>query len=262
MLVDINSYVGHWPFLQLQYNTCKGMLDRMNRFGVDVSVISNLNGIFYKNTQSANAELHAELNSNKVFRDRFVPFAVVNPTYAGWRTDLQISLDKLGMKGVRIYPEYHDYELGDPACIEMVKRVRDRGLPIALSLRMVDQRQRSWMDITEEWSLSDIMPIIRDVPDAKYMILNVANGSGLNPADTAILQKADLLLDTSGRALNNLGDLLRRYGKEKFAFGTHAPILDYLTGMLRIEAMREMEADNETKELLRSKNARRFLELS
>jgi hypothetical protein len=127
---------------------------------------------------------------------------------------------------------------------------------------MVDQRQRSWIDITREWSLSDVVPIIREVPDAKYMILNVANGVGLNPADTAILQKADVLMDTSGRSLGNLSDLLRRYGKEKFAFGTHAPILDYLTGMLRIEAMRDDEADNETKELIRSRNAKRFLDLS
>ena len=49
MLLDINAYVGHWPFKQLQHNTCSNLLDRMNRFGVDVSVISNLNGIFYKN---------------------------------------------------------------------------------------------------------------------------------------------------------------------------------------------------------------------
>lgn len=51
MLLDINAYVGHWPFKQLQYNTCSKLLDRMNKFGVAVSVISNLNGIFYKNTQ-------------------------------------------------------------------------------------------------------------------------------------------------------------------------------------------------------------------
>ena len=61
----------------------------MNRFGVDMSVISNLNGIFYKNTQSANEELYNEVRSDKNFRDRFIPFAVINPIYAGWRDDLE-----------------------------------------------------------------------------------------------------------------------------------------------------------------------------
>ncbi|HEY8657845.1 MAG TPA: amidohydrolase, partial [Hanamia sp.] len=59
----------------------------------------------------------------------------------------------------------------------------------------------------------------------------------------------------------DLGSLLRTYGKEKFAFGTHSPILDYLTGQLRVEALRESEADAATKELLRSGNAKRMLKL-
>ena len=262
MLVDINAYVGHWPFLQLQYNHCKGLLDRMNRFGVDVSVVSNLNGVFYKNTQSANQELYHELKSDRAFSDRFVPFAVINPIYAGWKDDLETSVKTLGMKGVRLYPKYHDYSLNDPACIELVKRVRDLEVPVALSLRMVDNRQRSWMDIETEWALKDIMPLVQAVPDAKYMILNVANSTNLSADETSLLQKSDVLMDTSGRALTNLSGLLDKYGKEKFAFGTHAPILDYLTGLLRIESMRDNEADGETKELLRAGNARKFLGLS
>lgn len=262
MLVDINAYVGHWPFLQLQYNHCKGLLERMDRFGVDVSVVSNLNGAFYKNTQSANQELYLELKSNRKFNDRFVSFAVINPIYAGWKDDLETSVKTFGMKGVRLYPKYHDYSLTDPVCIELVKRARDLGVPVALSLRMVDNRQRSWMDIEKEWALKDIMPLVKAVPDAKYMILNVANSTNLSVEETSLVQKADLLMDTSGRALTNLSGLIEKYGKDKFAFGTHAPILDYLTGLLRIESMRDNEADGRTKELLRAGNAKTFLNLS
>ena len=57
MLLDINAHIGHWPFKQFKYNTCSTLLDQMNRFGVKTSVISNLNGVFYKDTQSAYEEL-------------------------------------------------------------------------------------------------------------------------------------------------------------------------------------------------------------
>lgn len=268
MLIDINAYVGHWPFQQLKYNTCEALLARMNKFGVDVSVISNLNGIFYKNTQSANEELYEELKSNKNFNKRFIPFAVINPIYAGWRDDLELSITKMGMKGVRIYPKYHDFEITDPSCIELVKRVRDHGLPVAFNLRMVDSRQRSWMDIdyvvgTEkrEWTLKNILPIIKEVPDAKYMILNFSNAAALTEEDMKLIKNAELLFDTSGRNITNMAESLNTYGKDKFAFGTHSPILDYLTGRLRIESMRENEADEKTKELVRSGNAKRVLGL-
>ena len=276
MLLDINAYVGHWPFKQLQYNTCSKLLDRMNRYGVDVSVISNLNGIFYKNTQSANEELNDEINSDRRFRDRFIPFAIINPIYAGWRDDFKTCTEKMGMKGLRLFPQYHDYEITDPSLIELVKMSRDRGLPVAFDIRMVDSRQRSWMDIpkfnpatdykvdviTKEWSLKNIVPIVKEVPDARYIIVNLANSIDLNVEEMELIKKADILFDTSGRAIrgdNTLSELLKKYGTDRFAYGSHSPILDYLSGRLRIESLSEAEADAVTKELLRSGNAKRIL---
>jgi predicted TIM-barrel fold metal-dependent hydrolase len=259
MLLDINASVGHWPFQHYDYNDCKSLFARMNRFGVDISVISNLHGIFYKNTQSANEELNAELNSDSRFRDKFIPFAVINPIYAGWQNDFDVCVTRFGMKGVRLYPLYHDYDLSDPSCIELVKMARDRNVPVALTCRLVDSRARSWMDIQTEWSLKDIMPIVRAVPDARYMILNAANSMDLEEDDFALLMKTSVLIDTSGRSLSNPGELIKKFGKDKFAFGTHSPILDYLTGRLRIESLRESEADEATKEMIRSGNARKML---
>ncbi len=268
MLIDINAYTGHWPFMQLKYNTCDALHERMNKFGVDISVISNLNGIFYKNTQSANEELFEEIRSKAKFRDRFIPFAVINPIYAGWRDDLDVCISKYGFKGVRIYPKYHDFEIIDPACIELVKRVRDFGLPVAFNFRMVDSRQRSWIDISNlkdnvirEWNLKNILPIIKAVPDAKYMILNFANAAALNAEELALIKNTNLIFDTSGRTITNMSDFLKIYGYDKFAFGTHSPILDYLTGLLRIESLSPGEADDTIKEMLRSGNAKNILSI-
>lgn len=259
MLIDINANIGHWPFNQTNCNTCKALLERMNKYDVDISVISNMNGIFYKDTQAANEELYEEIMSERKFHDRFIPFAIINPIYAGWKNDLNICSTKMGMRGIRLYPLYHDYELTDTPCIELVKGARDRGLIVAFTLRIVDSRLRSWMDINKEWNLKDVIPIVKEVPDAKYFILNAATNVQLNQVDTDLFRKSDIMIDTSGKAISNLGNLLNRYGKEKFAFGTHSPILDYMTGMLRIEALRESEADEQTKKLLRSGNAKRIL---
>lgn len=266
MWIDINASVGHWPFRKVHYNTCSLLMERMNRFKVDISVISNLNGIFYKNTQSANEELYEELRSKRPFSDRFVPFAVINPIYAGWRNDLDNCIKNMGMKGVRMYPKYHDYEITDPAAIELVKRVRDYGLPVAFTFRMEDGRERSWMDLNyvggtarPEWNLKNILPIIRAVPDATFLVLNYANVAALNDEENELLSTSKVLFDTSGRSITNMKDYLDKHGKENFAFGTHSPILDYLTGMLRIESLRPDEADAATMEMLRSGNARRIL---
>jgi predicted TIM-barrel fold metal-dependent hydrolase len=259
MLIDINANVGHWPFRQTGFNTCEALLERMNQFGVDISVVSNMNGIFYKNTQAANEELYEEVNTEQRFRDRFMPFAIINPIYGGWQQDLEICASEMGMKGIRLYPKYHDYELTNPACVELVKMARDRRLVVAFTLRMVDSRSRSWMDINKEWKLEDIIPIIKEVPDAKYLVLNIANGINVNDENTGIFKNSDVVFDTSGRNIYNLSEMINKFGEDMFAFGTHTPILDYLTGLLRIESLRASEADEASKELLKSGNAKRIL---
>jgi predicted TIM-barrel fold metal-dependent hydrolase len=261
MLIDINANIGHWPFIQTNCNSCSALLERMNKYGVAISLISNMNGIFYKDTQASNEELIAEINSDKRFRSRFIPFGIINPIYAGWKNDLEVCSRKFGMKGIRLYPQYHDYELNEPSCIELVKMARDRGMIVALTIRMVDSRPRHWMDLKKEWTLKDIIPILNAVPDAKFMALNISSGALMNDNEMKIFRDSDILLDTSGKNIKNLGDLLKTFGKEKFAFGTHSPILDYLTGLIRIESLRQSEADETTKDLVRSGNAKRILGL-
>tara|TARA_R110002049_G_scaffold1672_4_gene12687 strand:+ start:605 stop:1390 length:786 start_codon:yes stop_codon:yes gene_type:complete len=261
MWIDSNTYIGHWPFRQVRNSTCKDLVERMDANGISASVLTNINGIFYKDTQAANRETYDEIKTNRKWADRLIPFAVINPVYSGWKADLKESTSKLGMKGVRIFPKYHRYNLDHPACIELVKMCRDMGIPVGLTLRMVDSRPSSWLDISNEWRLSDIMPIVKAVPDAKFMVLNVAGSTQLEKEDLALIKKTDLFLDTSGRNIIDLGGLMETFGKEKFGFGTHSPILDYKTGALRIASLREDEADAKTREDLQSGNIKRFLGL-
>jgi len=259
MLIDSNAYIGQWPFRRFEYNTLDALSARMKEFGTEISVVSSLNGVFYKNTQNANEELIAAIRGKRAYRDSFIPFAVINPIYGGWKDDFKVCSSTMGMKGIRLYPKYHNYDITDPACIELVKMSRDKGLPVVFDLRMVDRRTSSWIDIDKEWSLKDVAPIVRAVPDAKYLIVNVANGTALSAEDTALFKKADLLMDSSGRNMVDWSDLFQRFGTDHFCFGTQSPILDYFTGLLRIESLRENEADESTKELLRSGNIKRML---
>ena len=148
MWIDSNTYIGHWPFRQVRNSTCKDLVERMDANGISASVLTNINGIFYKDTQAANRETYDEIKTNRKWADRLIPFAVINPVYSGWKADLKESTSKLGMKGVRIFPKYHRYNLDHPACIELVKMCRDMGIPVGLTLRMVDSRPSSWVGIS------------------------------------------------------------------------------------------------------------------
>lgn len=100
-----------------------------------------------------------------------------------------------------------------------------------------------------------IVPIIRGVPDAKYLIMNDANSSILGDDDIGLFRKVEIVMDTSGRTFVNLPELFKKCGKDMFCFSTQYPILDYRTGLLSIESWREDGVRGKTKEVLRYENA-------
>jgi len=73
MLIDANAHVGHWPFRHREYSTCETLIGRMDEFGVDKAIISNLSACLYKNPQTANAELVKEIHAARHFAIDFYP---------------------------------------------------------------------------------------------------------------------------------------------------------------------------------------------
>jgi predicted TIM-barrel fold metal-dependent hydrolase len=260
MRVDIHAYIGHWPFRQLRGNTCVGLLSNMLRYGIDRAMIANIHGIFYKNTQPANEELAEAV---KPYPSEFIPFAVINPTYAGWEHDLEICRRKFGFKGVRLYPQYHDYPPSDPRCATAVRMATGLGMTVAFSVRLVDDRQRSWLDPGKPITLDEIAAVIERVPDGRFLILNAALPAAAG-ASAQVFKRANVLFDTvyaTGTRVEfgsyDLAGAIATYGVHKFAFGTAAPFREPVTALLRIEVAKEI--DRASKDLIWSGNAMRFI---
>jgi predicted TIM-barrel fold metal-dependent hydrolase len=281
MLVDINSYIGHWPFRPLQGNTLKATLKLMNKRGVNKSIIANINGIFYQDSQYANEELYAAIQSNDAFKSRFVPIAVLDPLVPWWEKALETCHEKLGMKGVRLFPLYHKYSMTDERCINLVKATRDRGMPISIPLRMIDLRQRSWLDVSKQLSLNEVAALIKEVPDAQYTVLDMRE-IHVSPSTTGnvpkmaqpttnetmqIFKNADVLFDTTrasgvpvkGSNRSSLHHVLKTYGPKSLAFGTETPFTDYCTSFIDLTVFKG--ADAKTKKLIWGENARRMYKI-
>jgi len=270
MLIDINAFVGNWPYRGLRGNNLADMLSRMNKYGVDKAIVSNLNGLFYVDSQIANEELFAEYSSNKLFKDRFLPFATINPTLPWWKDALETCHKEFGMKGIRIFPLYHHYKITDDVCVELIEAAKELDMPVSIPLRMTDLRERSWLDVDTAISYNDIASLVIKVPDAKYMVLEARVTDGQEPTtdeSLKILKAADILFDTSrgsgvtvkGPNSESLSYLLEKLGVEKLAFGTETPFVDYCSPFLRLGVFKGV--DEKTKQLIWSGNVSRMLNL-
>ena len=166
MLIDGVAYLGNWPFRPLRYNTAETMLERMDRCGIDCAVVSSLNAVLYQDVMNGNRELAEAVKGS----NRFIPLAVINPAYPHWREDFAYCLDELGMKGLEVFPGYHNYSLDLPEFKELLEMAAQRKVPVRLPGRLVDIRGRHWMDTPENLGAADMKKIIELSPETDFMI--------------------------------------------------------------------------------------------
>jgi predicted TIM-barrel fold metal-dependent hydrolase len=258
MIIDANAYIGHWPFRPLRHNTVDDLLRLMDQHGIDKAVVSSIHAIFYKNSQAGNEELSAQIHSH---RDRLFLFATLNPTYVGWREDLERCCGDMDIRGLRLFPYYHDYELLQDESLSLIAAATERGLPVALPMRVVDMRQRHWMDTSQNLSLSEIEAVVRRCPDMTFLILESIGVENSPLANDRELRECNVLFEISRMTSvlqKTLPGLLNALGPSKLLFGTGMPFKYPRPALLKMELL---YAEQDVKEQIFYGNMARVLGL-
>lgn len=223
MIIDVNSYIGHFAFRRLRHNTAPKLLSLMDRARIDRAVVSSASSITYRNPQAGNEEMAVEIKSHA---DRFTGFAVLNPVYAGWRDDLKTCHQQFGMRGVRLYPRWHNYGLTDPACHELVQAVTDLDMVISIPMRVEDRRQSSWLVNVPDVDTEEIAQLVTTFPKTRFILVNGSGyeRSSLGRKDSGL--PANFVIDIAlltAEVPNETMRLIENLGEDRVVFGTGIP---------------------------------------
>ena len=252
MIIDVNAYLGHFAFRRLRRNTAASLLALMDAKKIDKAVVSSASAITYRNAQAGNEELAEQVRGH---RDRLIPFAVINPFYAGWQDDLKICREEFGMTGLRLYPKWHNYALSSPSCRELIAAATERGMTISIPMRVEDNRDRSWLLNIPDIPLDEIVALVKAHPKARFILLNGLGytGSPLGRKNNGLPSNYAIELSRLSAVLaNELGQLITNLGPDRLMFGTGAPFNYPDPALLKLEVLDATESD---KEKIRSQNA-------
>ena len=255
MIVDTNAYLGHFAFRQLRHNTATELLRLMDEKGIDKAMVSSASAITYRNTQPANDELAAAVEPH---RDRLIPFAVINPFYAGWQDDLKICHEQFGMKGLRLYPKWHNYALSDRCCLDLIHEATDRSMIVSIPIRVEDYRQRSWLVDVPDIPLGEIVDLVKACPKARFILLNGIGytGSPLGKKDNDLPANYYIEISRLSATLaNEIGTLVSRLGAERIVFGSGMPFKYPDPALVKLEVL---DASAEAKDKITAGNAERL----
>jgi hypothetical protein len=258
MIVDVNAYIGHFAFRRLRHNTADSLLALMDSKKIDKAVVSSAGAITYRNAQAGNEEVAEEVRCH---RDRLIPFAVINPFYAGWQDDLKICHEDFGMTGLRLYPKWHNYNLSSPCCRELVNAATERSMVISIPIRVEDNRERSWLLNVPDVPLEEIVELVKTHPKARFILLNGLGytGSPLGRKNNGLPSNYAIELSRLTAVLGNeIGQLITNLGAERVMFGTGMPFNYPDPALVKLEVL---DASDPDKEKIRSQNAMSWLRL-
>lgn len=257
MIIDLNASVGHYPFRGLRHRTAEEVVGLLDRQGIDRAVVTSLHAVFYRDAHRGNEELFAEASRHA---GRLVPVATVNPRYVGWERDLAEAVEAWGSRAIALWPEHHGYKLQDEPGRAALAAVAARGLPVLLTQRLEDRRQRHRWDQAEDLTMAALLDAAAAHPTLHFLLVNWAGLDGARLAAAGL--KGRCLIDFARLQVvfrREVPKLIETLGVEAVAFGSHLPF-DYvgpaLVKLANLEGL--PRADYEK---IAGRNAARFLRL-
>lgn len=235
-IVDTNVSLFRWPFRRLPLDTAKRLVSRLRSLGVVRAWAGSFEGVFHRDLGGVNRRLASVC---KEFRE-LEPIGVVNPTLPRWETDLQACEKQLGMRGIRLYPNYHGYTLRDPRFRMLLQRAAAAGLLVQVTAALEDVRTQP-----EKLRIADVdlNPLTDFMPEADGVRVQILNAR----PSPALVQKLatvpDVYFDTARvDGTDGVPGLVRSLPANRVLFGSHSPFLIPEAAMIRVHESDQLNA--------------------
>ena len=223
MTTDVATYVGAYPYRQLPDVSPAWLLKQMDRLDIEHAWVGHLPSAF----SEAGAGAPELLRLLQPHKDRLLPVPAVHPGLPRFTEDLN-DASAADAPAIRVYP----MQLGlDPAGGQMrvlAGAAASAGLPILLTVRFEDGRQRHPQDQAAELPAAAVRALVRADPQVRLLVSH---------ADRSFIEEVHfgstpeearrILWDVAwvwGPPEDHLALLVETIGLERFTLGTGMPL--------------------------------------
>ena len=225
--IDAHGYLGNWFAHRVPNNTVGGLLGIMDEHGIDKAVVGSLSAIMYRNKQAGNEELAEQLDSHPGAADRFIPAAVINPNYIAWESDLRWCIETMGIRSVRIYPQYDDYLLSGSACSELCLACAENDLLLTITREVENGRQRREVLCYADPGADDIASICANHPKTRFLLAHTTSLHLTTLVTDAETRPPNYTVEISASRLflyDEIPTLIRTLGPDRVVYGSGMPM--------------------------------------
>jgi hypothetical protein len=236
MRVDVNAFVGAYPWRRVPGTAPDAVLAAMDRAAIDEAWVSHLPGVFWRDPTEGNAWLYDTVAT----RPRLRPVPAVHPALRGWEEVLSDAASR-GAPAVRCDPGPYGLEPAGDAMRVFAAACGAAAMPLMLAVRLEDPRQRHPLDVAPELPAAAVRALVRGDPDVRLVITH---------ADRAFIEEVHFGSTTEearriwwdiswvwGPPEDHLETLLATVGGDRFVFGTGQPLRLPEAGVAKLDLL-------------------------
>jgi hypothetical protein len=224
MTVDVNTFIGAYPFRHVPHPEPDALARVLDRENVESAWVGHLPSAFHRDPMHGNTELYDRLGARGA---RLRPAPAIRPDWPGWERELARAIDA-GAAAIRAYPPQWGIGPGSAAMRELAAACAELRLPLALTVRFEDSRQRHPLDVAGDVGAAHV----RDLARARTGVRLVVCAAGRALVEethwglTAV-ERGRVWWDISwiwGPPEDDLAHLVRTLGADRFVCGSGWPL--------------------------------------
>jgi predicted TIM-barrel fold metal-dependent hydrolase len=236
-LIDTNTWFSHWPTHHGSPDSTAALVSKLRRHGVSSAWIGSFDGALDTDVAGVNTRL-----AEACVRDGggiLVPFGTVNPALPDWEEDLRRCHEVHGMRGLRLFPNYHGYSLDDARFVQLVELATRRGLLVQIAVSVEDDRSQDPVLRVAPVVVAPLADIVERNPKTRAMILNGAGASRILTVGNPLLRRlavAGVLFETATlEGVAGIEALLAIVPHLRLTFGSHSPYFYFEAALLKLQ---------------------------
>lgn len=222
-MIDCAAYIGPYPFRHLPHPDPEVLVRVLEREGLAGAWVGYLPAVWQRDPAPGNTALFAALAPHPTL----LPAPVIRPDWPGWQQSLR-DVAVQGAAAVRAYPMHWGMGPHDAGMRALASACGEIGIPLVLTVRFEDLRQRSALDVAGDLSAAHIRALARVGSSVNLVVLGAGRELleethwGLTPHEQQRVHWDFAWI--WGPPEDHLAHLFRTVGAERFIYGTHWPL--------------------------------------
>lgn len=228
MIIDTNTWVGHWPFQPLKPATPQELMEHLESEGIDRAWTAAADAVLFSDPQIGNERWLPAISQY----DRLVPVAVIDPTFGNWRNSLNRCVNEWNARVMKLVPNYRCFALDTPEVDECIVTASEMNLVVSLQVRMEDERRHHPLMKVPPLSAEELLSLSKRHSEMTFHVAcaYLRQLRQLDQADNFVFEISSL------EQFNTLKAILEIVPAERLCTGSHTPFYYTRSALLKLQS--------------------------